>query len=432
MKTAEWTLVMLLAAPLGAQDLFTRSKPALETKESFCSSDRSLPPVYRPTLSAGAEAHLGFEVEAALAWESFDFKRSFRSMFNRNVREEFLDQALSAVGREIAGSPMVLACQVSPTICETIKHYRQTANQMMAMDQTILQAVDGAVDDVASALHAKAVKDCLVQKGRQGVPLHDALRQCARAQAIRTLSGATTQSFELLEDICRTLKLSAEASALLKELGQCVEISPGGIRARVRLDFMGRAYVDSRRGFHASWSAAVEATLRGERLSAESLRKLAPSGAAPLTLEEVLEIAQLPEARRKVMLESLAGASALLDMTRKVHEVERALEAALYAADANPAAREALRRQRETLRAELDRLTEEYEHQERYTRAILTVEARAHAETQLKASLMLRGETRRREQRDHQRSGSSWGEPPHRTCNSCDVHPARTQGVRKP
>jgi len=41
---------------------------------------------------------------------SFDLKASFRSLFTKNVKEEFLGAAMSAVQSELAGSTLVLAC----------------------------------------------------------------------------------------------------------------------------------------------------------------------------------------------------------------------------------------------------------------------------------------------------------------------------------
>src|SRR6185295_20073364 len=109
---------------------------------------------------------------------SFDLKASFRSLFTKNLKEEFLGGALSAVQSELAGSALVLACYASPTVCDAIKHYRVSANAMLGMELDGCRSLEQSLEGVQRQSKARAIKECLDEKARQGAPLDQAQKAC--------------------------------------------------------------------------------------------------------------------------------------------------------------------------------------------------------------------------------------------------------------
>ncbi|HEX7897733.1 MAG TPA: hypothetical protein VF950_08220, partial [Planctomycetota bacterium] len=103
-----------LGLALMLQDLFERDR-ALR---------RTLPPAPDLSTARASRAAVEAEIRPDIGCGGFDVKASFRSLFDRNVREEFLGGALKTLERELAGSALVLACYASPTVCDAIKHYR--------------------------------------------------------------------------------------------------------------------------------------------------------------------------------------------------------------------------------------------------------------------------------------------------------------------
>src|SRR5436190_23019700 len=141
---------LLILAVLSAQDLIERDQ-ALR---------RRLPPGLEMKDVKPMRAALQLDAGPDFGCGSFDLKASFRSLFAKNVKEEFLGAAMSAVQSELAGSALVLACYASPTVCDAIKHYRVSANEMLGMEMDGCRSIERALDGVQRESQARAVKEC--------------------------------------------------------------------------------------------------------------------------------------------------------------------------------------------------------------------------------------------------------------------------------
>ncbi len=300
-------------------------------------------------------------VQPDFACGSFDLKTSFRSLFDRNVREEFLGGALRALQAELAGSALVLACYASPTVCDAIKHYRVSANSMLGMELDACRTVEQSLDGVQRRSQARATKECLDEKARQGVPLDVARKACARAEEFRGLDGRPAREIDLLKEL-----------GLPDTLVPSLRIGPGTVRAEARETAVLEASEAKRRARQAAWEAAARD----------------PEGAAleavgPVTRAELAQVAALEPGRREAVVRSVAAAQALSDVVREAHQAERALEAAeLLAA---PEVREELARRRLALRNEVGRLSEAFELERRVNAAVSGAGAAAAAEGAVRA-----------------------------------------------
>ena len=182
---------LVLAAVLSAQDLIERDV-ALR---------RKLPPGVEMKDLKPMRAAVQFDAGPDFGCGSFDLKASFRSLFNKNIKEEFLGGALSAVQSELAGSAMVLACYASPTVCEAIKHYRISANSMLGMELDGCRSLEQALEGVQRQSQARAIKECLDEKARKGVPLDEAQKACRKSTDLRGLDGRPVKQIDLNRDL---------------------------------------------------------------------------------------------------------------------------------------------------------------------------------------------------------------------------------------
>ena len=344
-------LVLLLAAP---QDLLERDRMLR----------RSLAPA--PDLSAVKPSRASVDLGAGLdfACGSFDLKASFRSLFDRNVKEEFLGSALGALQGQLAGSALVLACYASPTVCDALKHYRASANAMLGMEFDACRSVELALGDVERQAQARAVKECLDGKARAGVPLDQAQRACAKASEIRGLEGRAVREIDLRKDLGLTGPLVPE-----------LKIGAGVFRAEARGTAVVEVYESRRRAALEAWGAAVREPSKG--------------GPAGVTRVELEGIAAMEPARREAALRGVAAAQALAGTVAEAHEAERKLESAeLLAA---PEVREELGRRRAQLRGEVGRLVETFEMERRVDDAVSAAGAAGRAETAGRARERLAG-----------------------------------------
>lgn len=333
---------LLLAALVSAQDLIER-EIALRRRLSPGVEMKDLKPM---------RASVELDLSPDLGCGSFDLKASFRSLFARNVREEFLGGALSAVQSELAGSALVLACYASPTVCDAIKHYRVSANEMLGMELDGCRSLEQALDGVQRQSQARAVKECLDEKARRGVPLDEAQRTCRRA-TVKTLD--VNRDFGVPEALVAPLR-----------------IGPGTLRAESRGTAVLEAYEARRRERLRRW---------GEALADPSRAPI--EGLGPVSRAEVERLAAMEPARRETALRSVAAAQALADLVAEAQAAERSLEAAeLLAA---PELRAELERRRAQLRHEIARLAETFEAERRVNAAIGEAQAAAAAEAAEKA-----------------------------------------------
>jgi hypothetical protein len=342
---------LLLALVFSPQDLFEREvilrrrlSPGIEHKE------------IKPHRAA-----IELDVAPDFACGNFDLKASFKTLFDKNVREEWLGGALSAVKSELAGSALVLACYASPTVCDAIKHYRLSANSMLGMELDTCRAVEQALDGVQQRSQARAIKDCLDEKARQGVPLDQAQQACRNATRVRGLDGKPVQEIDLIKDL-----------GLPDKLVPPLQVGAGTFKAESHGTEVVEAYEAKRREALAAWETAFRAPDRA------ALEKL--GGVSRL---ELAQIAAMEPARRDAVARSVSSATALAELVKEAHDAERRLESAELLA--NPEVRLELERRRTQLRNEIARLVERFEMERRVHAAVEAAQAAASAEVAEKA-----------------------------------------------
>ncbi len=285
---------------------------------------------------------------------SFDPRSSFKALFDRNVKEEFLGTALQAVRSELAGSALVLACYASPTVCDAIKHYRVTANTMLGMEFDMCRSVEQALDDVQRRSRAREIKECLDEKARQGMPLDEAQRECRRAASRR-------KETDLLGEL-----------GIPEALNQPIRLGPAKLKVESRATAVAEAYESKRRECLAAWEGALRDP---EKATLDRL--------GPVTRGEVERISLMDPARREAVVRSAASAAALSELVKQAHEAERALESGELTAP--PEVRDELERRRLQLRGEVSRLTESFEMERRLNAALAEAQAAAEADVARKA-----------------------------------------------
>lgn len=342
---------LFLALAVVPQDLFER-EAALRRRLS--------PGVEHREIKAHRAA-IDLELAPDFACGNFDLKASFRTLFDKNVREEWLGGALDAVKSELAGSALVLACYASPTVCDAIKHYRISANSMLGMELDACRAVEQAMDGVQQRSQARAIKECLDGKARQGMTLDQAQRACRGASGVRGLDGTKGKEIDLVKDL-----------GLPDGLVAPLRLGAGTVQAESREAAVVEAFESKRREAHAAWDAAFRAPDRAELGKLGGISRL-----------ELAQVAAMAPARREAVARSVSSAWALTELVKEAHQAERALESAELLAD--PEVRAELERRRTQLRHEIARLEERFEMERRMNAAVEAAQAAAATDVAEKA-----------------------------------------------
>jgi len=342
---------LLLLALLASQDLIERDQELR----------RRLPPGLQLKDVKPVRASIDLGVGPDLGCGSFDLKASFKSLFTKNIKEEFLGGGLSAVRSELAGSALVLACYASPTVCDAIKHYRITANSMLGMELDGCRALERSLDGVQRESQARAIKECLDGKAREGMALDEAQKACLRAPELRGLDGRPVREIDLNRDL-----------GLPDTLVPPLKIGPGTLRAESRGTAVPERYEEKRKEKADLWNAALR-----------DPGKASLDALGPVSRDELGRIAAMEPSLRDTAVRSVSAAQALAEVVAEAQTAERALESGeLLAA---PEVRRELERRRVQLRNEIGRLTETFETERRVNAAIGEAQAAAAAEVAEKA-----------------------------------------------
>lgn len=324
----------------------------------------------------GEERSLGVSarVDARMICGLYDLKATFKHLLGKEAREEFLEDLPELLLQEIVGSGMDLLCQAEPTICTLLQNYSVSANLKVGYYADLCRAVEEALVDASRRSYAGAVEACLREKQAQGYSLDRALEVCAKgARGISGLQGELVGEFDLgaaLRGALREAGLSAGAQELAARLGEETRMGAGGVSARPDAGAVVGLYENLRRQKEEGLGKLVERARSGEALGREALASLLPEGAPPMTEDEVRGLSLLGPLERQAVVSSLASAWALYEMTRRIHEVERAFEALKGGPALDEGKRELLEDRLVRLRNEKRRLGELYEEEARVIAAL--------------------------------------------------------------
>ncbi|HZE96950.1 MAG TPA: hypothetical protein VE981_07980 [Planctomycetota bacterium] len=322
---------------------------------------RRLPPGVELKDVKPQRASIQLDAAPDLGCGSFDLKASFRSLFTKNLKEEFLGGALSAVQSELAGSALVLACYASPTVCDAIKHYRISANTMLGQELDGCRSLERALDGVQRESQARAIKECLDAKAKQGMALDEAQKACRRTSELRGLDGKPVREIDLNRDL-----------GIPETLVPPLKIGAGTLRAEARNTAVMEQYEVRRKEKAALWNDALKDPWKAP------IDKL-----GPVSREELGRISAMEASRREAAVRSVSAAQALAEVVGEAQSAERSLESGELLA--TPEVRRELERRRQQLRNEITRLTETFEAERRVNAAIGEAQTAAAAEVAEKA-----------------------------------------------
>jgi hypothetical protein len=289
-------------------------------------------------------------------------------------------------------------------------------------------AIENAVDHAQKRLYAGALEACLREKQAAGLSLDRAIDACRRVERVRGFGGEAVAEFDLAREIHKLVGLSEGAGRLLGGLAEETRYGGTWVSAKPTPDYFEKEHEAARALYRDRWAEALSRIDRGERAGPEARGGLVPPGGPPVTEDEVARLGSLPPHERSAAVGSLASASALLHMTREIHEVERALEAVAGVPSIEEAQRGLLESRLARLRKERSRLEELHGDREFYNRAYLAVKDLADGEYRARL-----GRERSRVALDSRRKGmvsetAPWGAVPARGGSPRPAAPASAGG----
>lgn len=332
--------------------------------------DLSLSPSVRlPGATQGRSVGISAQADLRMICGQYDLKATFQHLLGKEAREEFLDGLINMLVGELAGSGMDLLCQAEPTLCNLIQNYSISANLKMGYYKDLCQAIESAITDAQRKNYASAVEACLKEKQSQGVSLDRAMEACQKENPqVRGFRGEVLGQLDLgaaLHDILGGSGLSPGAEKLLGRLSESTRVGPGLLSSEVDPHAIAGLHGEIREEYAGRLRALIEGALRRGPVLPQDLAQAAPAGMPPILEDEVRTWALLPASEREDMIGSLSSAYAMVELRRRIHEVERGIEALRGAPTVDEGKRRMLEDRLERLRNERRRLEEVHDDQVR-------------------------------------------------------------------
>lgn len=365
-----------------AQDLFQRAKRdlgvgAAASTDTYRGRDR-LDLGLAGDLGAGligspqgtGSLGLSASLDADFACGKFDLHANLRSLFGKEAREEFMKGILNYALSELTGSGLTLLCEASPTACQVFQHYRVNANELLKVNYNWCQAIQQGVDSGLQKSQAAAIKSCIDEKRKQGVPLDQALSDCQSSNKMQGFGGVRVVNLSILGELTRALSLAPADQKRAGLLLNDVTLSTSGASGQIRSDVVPEAFLKRRTEFLKSWDDALAQAKDDQPIVPETLQALTPPGAARLLPEEVKEISRLAPARQRLYVSQMASSSALLSLTVDIQWLERLLQASRKDPTVDQGLVKWLETELQDLRRQLDQMRELAAEQSRYQKAL--------------------------------------------------------------
>lgn len=266
-----------------------------------------------------------------------DFAGTLRSTLKNMLDSRYFGD----LGRNIvAGSPMLLACYMSPTWCAILKHTQINANLLSQARLNQCSIIDKYTDSRVEDFY-RGRQDCVrKQIDANGGDLENALQHCQNTFDIDLANwaggGGKTGTNRLIQSSARWAKMDGSESKgtldLLKSMVGDTVINRGEVSVEYGPRSMAltpRAYLmglenDSYDRLCKNYMQKVDSSLSTESLdkviSAKQLRDLDPNGQDTFVDRQTLEtLSALPLARRQVACRKLSDAIALTVYTRDMN-----------------------------------------------------------------------------------------------------------------
>ncbi|MBN4071792.1 hypothetical protein JYT83_00085 [bacterium AH-315-F18] len=321
---------------------------------------------------------------------SFDFLTNFRATFDQHAAEKYLGNVARAV---TASAPLIVTCYASPTLCDAFKHFKAMSGLTLDTAFARCEAVQDAVLDWGSNLYNKQKADCLNEKGRQGVPLEEAMKACSGFHEIPSLSGLKKthvnlidDAFDLVDDfdpnrrrLARTifgdLDLQADGQIFSKK-------TKGGIRIM---------FNTTRDENMKNWEKVIRQTARGRAADLTDLKSLS-TPALPITHEVVQAVVSLPPSKQAIAISSISSATAMSEVQARVHEIDEKLAQAQTEAQKNsPDLVKQLKIERQRVAEQLDHMLKEQRQSAQITQTLISTLREASREEERTVNLMKSG-----------------------------------------
>lgn len=382
-----------VARAQGLQDLLERKKDDLRGAASYETDlrvgrnrvDLTLAPSVRiPRLAEERRLGISTQADLRMICGQYDLKATFQHLLGKEAREEFLEGLPELLVQELVGSGMDLLCQAEPTLCNLLQNYSISANLKLGYYKDLCQAIEQAVVDAQRKNYASAVEACLREKQAQGYPLDRAIEICQkRGGQVTGFRGELVGELDLgraLREVLGGSGMSPGAEKLVDRLSESTRLTPSSMSSEIDPYAVAGLYEEIRQEYAARVEKLLEKASKREAISGEELAAAVPAGAPRVAEDEIRTLALLPAHERQDVVASLASAWALFELRRRIHEVERALEALRGAPTVDEGKRRLLEDRLDRLRNERRRFEEIHEDQARAADALVRAKALADRE----------------------------------------------------
>lgn len=299
---------------------------------------------------------------------AFDFAASLKEAF------EEIPQIFESVGNAVLQNvPMLVACYISPVLCDAMKHAQALVNASLTAKYARCEQIQTAMGYVGSRLRGGNTSACLEYQANLGIPLSKAMSNCLdEVPFLRSPFGDNRQHVNLIEETLGAAGADQEIQALAKNLfgEMTLRTSGRGLgheQTRPQQVLMER-YEAHRQEANETVQAALNEIRDTGDVSEETLARISvPGQPVPVAVIQALSALERDRARRDAYLDKITTGLAVVRLTWECDELQEQLAASVEAnVQLSDEQRRAMEKRLEGLRRDLQRVIAKKEVIERH------------------------------------------------------------------
>lgn len=151
----------------------------------------------------------GFKLDTSPnACGGFDFKASFKNLFNKHAASQWLGDVNNLAKGLIGAAPMLILQTLDPQLAEMLKHFKAMANLNLQTEVGQCQEVFNAVSMIGRKMFMKGKRDCYIDSMKEGLSMDESLSHCWKVNKVPEYMGkkyGTPGNYNITEGLFKDL-----------------------------------------------------------------------------------------------------------------------------------------------------------------------------------------------------------------------------------
>jgi len=270
--------------------------------------------------------NLGYMYDMGLGCEGFDLNTSFLDNLNAEALKNY---ATGMAGNALASAPMLLLEYVSPTMADTLKHFKSMSQNLLNLQYRQCEDFQKMGEDWIAKKRGKAKASQMKEAQKEGLSLPEAIEKVKNTpplEGLKDYNGNLLGTMKLVEDGFKWAKAEEEMTELAPALvGEVVVTAPDKMEYIPATKEKNKLFQENQKEYKKNLETTLKNYDSTKKVSKSDLEKLSlPS--VNITPVVIKSIGNMPDYKRFNASAKLVGALALDKTVYQMDSITGTLE----------------------------------------------------------------------------------------------------------